>query len=134
MRRGELEIPTTSSTAAAVTGSDSNSSSSMTAQMEDLSLDVYAAKPPIFEGPYFPPSYVTVHEEPFEDKYSAKVEELLKRYRRENPDFVPNSDLSLQRNGSREGYEKSIATHGDRTFQKFYKQLSRCPDQIIRWA
>ena len=132
MHGTELEMPTTSSKAAAMRGTDTDSYSNVTARMEDLSLEVHAAKPAPYEGPYFPPSYVSVHEEPFEDKYSAKVEELLKKYRKENPDFVPNSDVGLKRNGSSEGYEKSVAAHGDRTFQKFHKQLARCPDQIVR--
>ena len=101
--------------------------------MEDLCLDV--APPSSYHGPYFPSSYVTVLEEPSEPKYAPNVEELLVRYYRENPNFEPTSGLELKGSGSSsEKYERSVAMHGDRTFQKFHKQLSKCPDQILRYC
>ena len=92
------------------------------------------APPSPYNGPYFPSSYVTVLEEPSEPKYTRKVEELLERYYRENPNFEPTSDLKLKGSGSSEKYERSVAMHGDRAFQKFHKQLSKCPDQILRYC
>ena len=100
--------------------------------MEDLCLDVAAPSP--YHGPYFPSSYVTVFEEPSEPKCTPKVKELLERYYRENPNFEPTSGLEQKGTGSGEKYERSVAMHGDRTFQKFHKQLSRCPDQILRYC
>ena len=39
---------------------------------------------------------------------------------------------------SSEAYEKTITKHGDKTFYKFHKRLSRCPEQVLRcvytWA
>ena len=31
-----------------------------------------------------------------------------------------------------EQYEKGVASHGDSTFHKFYKRISRCPSQVLR--
>ena len=33
-----------------------------------------------------------------------------------------------------EQYEKGVASHGDSTFHKFYKRISRCPSQVLRCA
>ena len=124
------------------------SSDSIATHMEKLSLIdhpvMQTAATSHYKGPHFPPSYVRVIEEPSEDAHTAtKVKELLERYRRENDTTVNDfSDFSLKskkgqtrldsRAGGGEVYEKSVARHGNKTFQKFHKQLSKCPQQIMR--
>lgn len=149
-QKGEPEAPTAGSAEErTITGvvSDSSSAANTTRihtgilpdiastiarQMEDLCLDVAAPSP--YRGPYFPSSYVTVLEEPSESQCTPEVKELLERYYRENPNFEPTSGLEQKGTGSGEKYERSVAMHGDRIFQKFHKQLSRCPDQILRYC
>ena len=112
---------------------------------------------PLYQGPCYPASYIAVVEEP--EAISAEDKELLKKYKSNLPSFdftveglplkqekrkkEPDRHRSGQReNGcTRDGassggeiYEKSVARHGDRTFQKFYKQLSKCPQQILRYV
>ena len=93
---------------------------------------------------YFTPMYISVVEEPSasEDTDTCRVEELLEKYKMEN-----GVGAGGQRDGSKqsaqgkrgtgsgsEKYEKMVAKHGDRTFQKFKKKLSLCPEQILRFA
>lgn len=65
--------------------------------------------------------YVQVIEEPTEchgsEELATKVVGLV----------VSNSGSA-----SSEAYEKSTAKHGDKTFYKFHKRLSRCPEQVLR--
>ena len=145
-QKGEPEGPTAGSAEKrTITGmvSDSSSAANTTERlpdiastiarrMEDLCLDVAGPSP--YHGPYFPSSYVTVLEEPSEPKCTPEVKKLLERYYRENPNFKLTSGLEQKGTGSGEKYERSVAMHGDRTFQKFHKQLSRCPDQILRYC
>lgn len=97
-------------------------------------------------GPYFNPMYINVIEEPaatYEDTDLKRAEALLEMYKMENdPSF---EDFKKQKKkhrslaggsgsgrGGGEKYEKSMAKHGDRTFQKFKKKLSLCPSQVLR--
>lgn len=111
-----------------------------TSQMEHLTL---RASTPVLEykEPCFPPYYISVIEEPYENTHNAaEVEKLLEKYRRESRDSLEQgfevdkrkSGSVRASNASGEGYEKGVAKHGDSTFQKFYKQLLKCPEQILR--
>ena len=119
-------------------------------------LPVETKTPVLYHGPYYPASYIAVVEEP-----EASVEEdkeLLKKYKRDHSSFDITMDglaseeegrkkesdyrksgrkeNGLSRGGAASGgevYEKGVAKHGDKVFQKFYKQLSRCPQQILRY-
>ena len=114
---------------------------SITEQMESLSI---ATVTPQYQGPYFPPSYINVTEEPSEDLDTlSKVEELLKKYHQENKDGlemgISGEGVKGRKGGRSQGtsssgekYEKSLAKHGDKVFQKFHKQLSKCTEQILR--
>ena len=97
-----------------------------------------------FTGPYFKPMYVNVIEEPSEPSDLQRARELLQRYRTESGDSL--EDFSSSSGGGRkqsgrdkkgqgsdsENYEKTVAKHGDRTFEKFKKYLSLCPNQVLR--
>ena len=62
----------------------------------------------------------------------------------EEPDghkLVPHSDEELagrvysamgHGDTSSELYEKTLTKHGDKTFYKFHKRISRCPEQVLR--
>ena len=108
-----------------------------------------------YEGPYYPAGFMSVVEDPGACTTSAvKAEELMKKYRSDHP----NCDLATNRlviqqdqekgsghhkggikekavsNSEGEVYEKGVARHGDKTFQKFHKQLLKFPQQILRYA
>ena len=109
---------------------------------------------PSYEGPYYPPGFISVVEE--SDTSTSEIEELLKKYKnvRPNLDFTTNG-LAMEQEGKKgrqsgrrqkggchgdgaggggEVYEKGMARHGDQTFQKFHKQLSKFPQQILRYV
>ena len=71
---------------------------------------------------YYPSCYIQVIEEPVEF-YDSK--ELA----RKAVDSTSNCSGS-----SAEAYEKTTTKHGDKTFYKFHKRLSRCPEQILRYV
>ena len=107
-----------------------------------------------YEGPFYPAGFVSVVEDPGASTFEA--EELLKRYKGELPPFdVATNGLAFEHEarkkvGSRKGgqkektghkgnisgggelYEKGVARHGDKSFQKFHKHLSNFPQQILR--
>ena len=111
-----------------------------------------------YEGPFFPSFYVNVLEEPGdgETSFDSRARELLDQYRRETGDIGKDEAMkSKSRKGaavhdikkskskprsaghskgqnSSEEYEKTVAKHGDVAFQKFHKQLLKCPQQILR--
>ena len=112
----------------------------------------------LYQGPYYPAGYVSVVEEPAVSTLEA--EELLKKYKYDHPNYddstindpvsqqVRRKETGLGNSGQRqkgcrrgdsandggEVYEKGVAKHGDKTFQKFHKQLSKCPQQILRYT
>ena len=99
-------------------------------------------------GPFFPPQFIRVTEAVTTDLdpvSAAKIQSLIQKYQKEHQeildDHIPGgsstkrkqaSALGTGGRGHGEGYEKVIARHGDRAFQKFYKHLSKCPEQIMR--
>ena len=108
-----------------------------------------------YQGPHFGSFYVNVLNEPLaEEKMVEQVEKLLQRYGGENmeewrdargEDYERNGKRKQSRGGGSgagaggkrgadkgERYEKAVAKHGDRMFQKFHKVMSRCPHQILR--
>ncbi len=154
---GEFHLSHTPSTTLETDIKDECESTVVDIQMRHLSLD--ESKAPRKEndsiteqqqhnkctGDYYPPCYISVIDEPRESAVEMKkVKELLVKYQRENPDPVQGRESSScrKKQGAKskntaerggEGYEKTIAKHGDRSFQKFYKQMLRCPNQIMRW-
>ena len=117
------------------------------ADVTNGTLPVETKAPPFYQGPYYPASYIAVVEEP---EASAEDDQLLKKYKSDHSSFddelAPEEgrrkesdrhkrgrkENGLSRGGG-EIYEKSVAKHGDKIFQKFYKQLSKCPQQILRY-
>ena len=110
-----------------------------------------------YQGPYYPAGFISVVEDQGACTASTvQVDKLLKKYRSDDP----NSDLTedgvvIQQGGGKgsghlkggkreegvscgtregEAYEKGVARHGDKTFQKFHKQLSKFPQQILRYS
>ena len=119
-------------------------------EMAKLSLEEPEPPSPHYLGPFFPPQFIRVTEAVTTDSdpvATAKVQALLQKYQQEHQDIfhdsIPGRSSTMRKQasasgssaGSRgqgEGYEKVIAKHGDRTFQKFYKQLLKCPEQVMR--
>lgn len=121
-------------------------------EMAMLSLEDPEPPSSQYLGPFFPPKFIRVVEAvatDFDTAENAKIQALLQKYQQEHQDIfdenVPGRSSTKRKqasaSGSRtgassrsqgEGYEKVVARHGDRTFQKFYKQLSKCPEQIMR--
>ncbi|GCC20142.1 hypothetical protein chiPu_0018765, partial [Chiloscyllium punctatum] len=87
--------------------------------------------------PEFQPFYISVIEE--EDSHSQSnfkhEQELLAEYQRREGVCVEQLPLSsCDGEGAPETYEKSQVQHGDRTFNKFMKRISSCPQQILRYC
>lgn len=106
-----------------------------------------------YQGPYFGSFYINVINEPSADEMMMEqVKELLQKYGKENVEELhdprredyerggkrkPSGGGSGGAGGKRgadggERYEKTVAKHGDRVFQKFHKVMSRCSNQILR--
>ena len=115
-----------------------------------------------FQGPHFGSFYLNVTGELLsEERSSQQVEKLLQKYQRDNQEnwggwgglddegeatkekrkpsrpshgsgSKTRSTDSRSEAGGGEVYEKAVAKHGDKTFQKFKKVLSRCPNQVLR--
>ena len=107
-----------------------------------------------YHGPHYLAGFISVVEEPEADAYED--ERLLKKYKVEqlSQDFSTDTDRKTKgvcsgggqhkrgkagRHGDAasaggEVYEKGVARHGDKTFQKFHKHLSRFPQQILRYV
>lgn len=107
----------------------------------------------VYTGPYYPPGYLQVIEEPttYVGTEITHARNLLERYQLNNPEVEhtlletsPDQTGDKGRKGCKrkvggkashseaEGYERVIPKHGDRTFQKFQKQLAKCPQQLLR--
>ena len=90
-----------------------------------------------YEGPKYPSFYINVFENrevSFYDEYFTRAQALTSSYRGDlfeggggGRETEPGREV-----GGSEVYESSVAKHGDKTFQKFQKELSICPEQIIR--
>jgi hypothetical protein len=72
---------------------------------------------------------------------SKDITQLLVKYQLDNPDCPlmkgrdsgKGSSVDGKRSrGGGEKYEKPHAKHGDRMFLRFQKELSNCPQQIVR--
>lgn len=95
-----------------------------------------------YEGPCYPSAYISVVESSSSSMYpqTDKVMQLLEKYNLENPDCKTVSEHSGRSKKQMkeasvplaEGYEKSLARHGDRMFLKFQKEMAKCPHQILR--
>ena len=136
-----------------------NAEISVSEQIGSLQLSDTNSEPPqqgihspSFGGPHFQPLYLNVVNEPSSTDHNDshnKAEKLLQKYREEDhkddmdtplknskpSKIASGKHCSAQRgvsNGGSEAYEKTVAKHGDRTFQKFIKALSRCPNQVLR--
>ncbi|XP_043937859.1 programmed cell death protein 2-like isoform X2 [Protopterus annectens] len=65
----------------------------------------------------------------------SHAEELLKEYQqREGVAVDQLISESCVSEGNEEKYEKTFTKHGDRTFLKFMKKISACPEQILRYS
>ena len=79
-----------------------------------------------YNGPCFPSFFIDV----FEDTDEV-VQMSTKRYQAEADD-AENKERGDESSWSGEKYEKATAKHGDRVFEKFYKVVSKWPEQILR--
>ena len=73
-------------------------------------------------GQSYPSCYIQVIEEPV-GFYDSK--ELARKAVDSTSNCIGSSS---------EAYEKTTTKHGDKTFYKFHKRLSRCPEQILRYV
>ena len=130
-----------------------------TLQLKDansLSEPTRAVSVSSLTGPYFKPLYLSVVNDSLSsslvDSELQQAENLLQRYVEDGKqsDLVsvelaavkgnlPNTtNPPTGRHGDgeqgcmSEKYEKMVVKHGDTTFQKFKKALSRCPSQVLR--
>lgn len=122
--------------------------SSLTQNIESLNVSSLQHTPPPLKGPHFKSFYLNVLSEPLSEHGDSQLaEKLLQKYRLQNQENEPMDCLEKVRSydskarsqsGSKseqtggESYEKAVAKHGDKTFEKFKKALSRCPNQILR--
>ena len=122
--------------------------SDLTQTIESLNLSSLQHAQPPLKGPHFKSFYLNVlSEPPSEHGDSQQAEKLLQQYRLQNQENEPMDHLeklnsydsqARSQSGSKseqtggESYEKAVAKHGDKTFEKFKKALSRCPNQILR--
>ena len=162
VRIGEREIggttvPIPSGGTCTYTMEDCEEMQSLTKDIESITLlstqsTDKAISTPYQCGTHFDSFYINVISEPSSenrDQETRHVEKLLNEYKQENKQewetvvqkFHPSNGKNLSRNGGKNGiatgggekYEKVVAKHGDKTFQKFKKVLSRCPGQIMRY-
>ena len=118
---------------------------------DHIKLEAEYTPKDLLTGSYFRPMYMNVVEEPTasNDSDQQKVEELLQKYKMENEEHFEGlllsgdaakrgtqensggNDKRAQGSGN-ERYEKTVAKHGDRLFEKFKKRLSLCPNQVLR--
>ena len=96
-----------------------------------------------YKGPFYKSGYISVLEQKSLRTEMGEVDKLLEKYRLLNPDCPvmtgqlvgekSNQVTSTKEGGyNREGYERASARHGDKVFLKFQKELSKCPQQILR--
>lgn len=88
------------------------------------------------ESPIFKPYYIEVCEEPEGsiDEDDGHAKELLMEYERVNGNPFNKVGNSVDSKKEVESYEKDIPKHGDTSFFKFYKRISRLPSQVIRYC
>ncbi|NWW76913.1 PDD2L protein, partial [Climacteris rufus] len=88
-------------------------------------------------APVFQPYYISVVDE--EDYIgfldTDHADKLLREYQqREGVDLEQMMSESFEAEGANEKYEKSEVKSWDRTFHKFMKRISVCPEQILRYS
>ena len=102
----------------------------ITSSLRDLTLPTAAA----YHGPRYDSFYINVFEEQSLTHDSSDMDhayELLQEYNRTSENGITGREQSTGSGGG-EVYERATANHGDTTFLKFHKQLSKCPRQVIR--
>ena len=90
--------------------------------MKDLTL-------PAYHGPYYLSFYINVFEEHSLYHDGGDLDHAYKLLEQYNSN---TTDHAAGGGSGGEVYEKAGAGHGDTTFHKFQKQLSKCPRQVIR--
>lgn len=92
-------------------------------------------------GPIFPSFYLDVIAEPTAEDlgsmecFSAQTRAAMDVFQAERIKVERGSVKGMMQGGEPyegEQYEKGVASHGDSTFHKFYKQISSCPSQGLR--
>lgn len=84
-----------------------------------------------FTGPCLPSFYIDVFEETEGDE--DDLPRMQKRCEAE-ADNAGDDGLAEGNSWSGEKYEKAVAKHGDRVFEKFHKVISKWPEQILRYV
>ena len=144
----KTEVESLSKSSVNVHKTDNIHVSDLTQTIESLNLSSLQHALPPLKGPHFKSFYLNVlSEPPSEHGDSQQAEKLLQQYRLQNQENEPmdcleklhsyDSQARSQSGGKSEqtggeSYEKAVAKHGDKTFEKFKKALSRCPNQILR--
>lgn len=82
-----------------------------------------------FTGPCLPSFYICVFEET--EGEEDNLPRLPKQYEAE-ADNAGDDGLAEGTSWGGEKYEKAVAKHGDRVFEKFHKVISKWPEQILR--
>ena len=100
---------------------EETSSENLTSGVQSLKLDSY-------NGFSYPSFFINVFAE---SDLSHQTDSSAASYLyKDLGDFPIDSGTPA----SGELYEHSIASHGDKTFMKFKKQIAKCPSQIIRYV
>lgn len=94
---------------------------------------------PQYQGPCYASGYISAVEGCVVCSEETKVAWLLDKYHSENAPVRSGRSKGQGGRGVKSGggggsetYEKAVAKHGDRDFVKFQKELSKCPQQIVR--
>lgn len=82
-----------------------------------------------FTGPCLPSFYIDV----FEETEGEERGNVLKPQGEGETDTPGDEEHDEKSSWSGEKYEKAVAKHGDKVFEKFHKVVSKWPEQILRY-
>ena len=131
-------VPDTASNGSTVRVPEAPTEAHIAKQMDTLAITNCTPKSC---GAILPGFYLAVVAEPtaedfgFLDCFSAQTRAAMEEFRVERRDVDKGAVKGAVQGGEPYGgelYEKGVASHGDSTFQKFYKRISSCPSQGLR--
>ncbi|KAM4618469.1 programmed cell death protein 2-like [Polymixia lowei] len=102
-------------------------------RLQDLTLQGEQEEERPRDAPVLRPLYISVVDEAdLAGEDLEHAQELLREY--EEREGVAVGQLDSSQGGGEEKYEKTKARHGDAVFSRFMKEISRCPEQILRYC
>ncbi|CAI9718958.1 cell death 2-like [Octopus vulgaris] len=89
------------------------------------------------DEPCLKPYYLNVYEESEEARHSEHIQQLLENYKEKEgkayEEMISAAQVGKTSGGCTETYEKTNVQHGDKSVYKFYKILSKWPEQCVRY-